>query len=334
MPSPPKKSKKDPVARPREPARALRTVAIIGAGRLGTVLGRALTKAGYEIKIAVARRPAHAQRAARAIGRKVIPLAAKDLKQITPEQLKIFDSIALFLITTPDDQIGAVSERLSALIRHSTRSNWKPNVNKTILHSSGALSSEILEPLREAGFSTGSLHPLVSISDPLSNPEIFAGVFFCLEGDSRALRTAERIVHRLGGHSFTLRGRMKPLYHAAAVTTSGHVVALFDIALEMLSHCGLKSRKAQRILLPLLQSTLTNLASKVPAKALTGTFSRADVATARRHLAALQVEGLKDALSAYLLLGRRSAELAPKAGASKENLAAIKRLLQLPARDR
>ncbi len=310
MPSPPKKSKKDPVARPREPARALRTVAIIGAGRLGTVLGRALTKAGYEIKIAVARRPAHAQRAAHAIGRKVIPLAAKDLKQITPEQLKIFDSIALFLITTPDDQIGAVSERLSALIRHSTRSNWKPNVNKTILHSSGALSSEILEPLREAGFSTGSLHPLVSI------------------------RTAERIVHRLGGHSFTLRGRMKPLYHAAAVTTSGHVVALFDIALEMLSHCGLKSRKAQRILLPLLQSTLTNLASKVPAKALTGTFSRADVATARRHLAALQVEGLKDALSAYLLLGRRSAELAPKAGASKENLAAIKRLLQLPARDR
>ncbi len=334
MPSPPKKSKKDPVARPREPARALRTVAIIGAGRLGTVLGRALTKAGYEIKIAVARRPAHAQRAARAIGRKVIPLAAKDLKQITPEQLKIFDSIALFLITTPDDQIGAVSERLSALIRHSTRSNWKPNVNKTILHSSGALSSEILEPLREAGFSTGSLHPLVSISDPLSNPEIFAGVFFCLEGDSRALRTAERIVHRLGGHSFTLRGRMKPLYHAAAVTTSGHVVALFDIALEMLSHCGLKSRKAQRILLPLLQSTLTNLASKVPAKALTGTFSRADVATARRHLAALQAEGLKDALSAYLLLGRRSTELARKSGASKENLAAIKRLLRLPARDR
>ena len=306
----------------------------MGAGRLGTVLGRALTKAGYEIKVAVARRPAHAQRAARAIGRKVIPLAAKDLKQITPEQLKIFDSIALFLITTPDDQIGAVSERLSALIRHSTRSNWKPNVNKTILHSSGALSSEILEPLREAGFSTGSLHPLVSISDPLSNPEIFAGVFFCLEGDSRALRTAERIVHRLGGHSFTLRGRMKPLYHAAAVTTSGHVVALFDIALEMLSHCGLKSRKAQRILLPLLQSTLANLASKVPAKALTGTFSRADVATARRHLAALQAEGLKDALSAYLLLGRRSAELAPKAGASKENLAAIKRLLRLPARDR
>ncbi len=334
MPSPPKKSKKDPVARPGEPARALRTVAIIGAGRLGTVLGRALTKAGYEIKIAVARRPAHAQRAARAIGRKVIPLAAKDLKQITPEQLKIFDSIALFLITTPDDQIGAVSERLSALIRHSTRSNWKPNVNKTILHSSGALSSEILEPLREAGFSTGSLHPLVSISDPLSNPEIFAGVFFCLEGDSRALRTAERIVHRLGGHSFTLRGRMKPLYHAAAVTTSGHVVALFDIALEMLSHCGLKSRKAQRILLPLLQSTLTNLASKVPAKALTGTFSRADVATARRHLAALQAEGLKDALSAYLLLGRRSTELARKSGASKENLAAIKRLLRLPARDR
>src|SRR6266700_6437728 len=58
MPSPPKKSKKDPVAPPREPARAIRTVGIVGAGRLGTVLGRALTRAGYEVKVAVARRSA------------------------------------------------------------------------------------------------------------------------------------------------------------------------------------------------------------------------------------------------------------------------------------
>jgi predicted short-subunit dehydrogenase-like oxidoreductase (DUF2520 family) len=63
---------------------------------------------------------------------------------------------------------------------------------------------------------------------------------------------------------------------------------------------------------PLLVSTVQNLETKDPAQALTGTFSRGDVETVKRHLAALQKSGLTDALELYRLLGKRSLKMAKK----------------------
>ena len=98
---------------------------------------------------------------------------------------------------------------------------------------------------------------------------------------------ARAIVRDLGGKSFSIRSEDKPLYHAAAVMSAGNVVALFDVALEMLVQCGLTRPAAQRILLPLIASTVRNLETKDPVDALTGTFSRGDVETVKRHLKAL-----------------------------------------------
>jgi len=91
---------------------------------------------------------------------------------------------------------------------------------------------------------------------------------------------------------------------------SGNVVALFDVALEMLVECGLTRKNARSVLLPLLASTVKNLETKDPADALTGTFSRGDVETVKRHLAALKRAGLADALDLYRRLGKRSLKLA------------------------
>lgn len=104
--------------------------------------------------------------------------------------------------------------------------------------------------------------------------------------------------------------------------TAGNVVALFDVALEMLGRCGLKPKEAQRVLLPLLLTAVQNLDGKDPAKALTGTFSRGDIETVKRHLAALESNDLPDALELYRLLGKRSLQL------SKRNGPEITRLLE------
>jgi predicted short-subunit dehydrogenase-like oxidoreductase (DUF2520 family) len=121
----------------------------------------------------------------------------------------------------------------------------------------------------------------------------------------------------------------KALYHAAAVMASGHVTALFDIAVEMLALCGLATGRAREVLLPLLRSTLENLYLSDPAHALTGTFARADAATVGRHLAALDAQEMKDALAVYRLLGLRSLKLAKAAGANVNALREIERLLEL-----
>jgi predicted short-subunit dehydrogenase-like oxidoreductase (DUF2520 family) len=228
---------------------------------------------------------------------------------------------SLILIATPDDSIPPAAELLAVLLKTSP-------ARRIALHTSGALSSDVLNPLRSAGFAAGSLHPLVSISDSRSGAELLTHAFFSVEGDPAAARVGRSIVRSLGSESFTIDSRRKALYHAAAVIASPHMTALFDIAVEMLVRCGLSTTRARRILLPLIESTLANLATQDPARALTGTFKRGDVATVRRHLAAMESEGLHDALAAYHLLGKRSIGLARKTGVKKFELDEIERLIE------
>ena len=149
----------------------------------------------------------------------------------------------------------------------------------------------------------------MSVSGPNDSLE---GAFWSVEGDARAVRLAKTLVRDLAGTSFSIRTADKPLYHAAAVMTSGNVTAVFDVALEMLVACGLTRTTARRILQPLLASTVHNLETKDPAAALTGTFSRGDVETVKRHLAALKQHELAEALELYCRLGKRSLKMAGK----------------------
>ncbi|HEX7334553.1 MAG TPA: Rossmann-like and DUF2520 domain-containing protein [Pyrinomonadaceae bacterium] len=265
-------------------------VSIIGSGRLGTALAVALTGHGYSIRSLVARRSQKARQAARLLDAEVQTLAAKQLRLLRPAEV--------FLITVPDDQIAGVAAELSGL-----------KFTATALHTSGALSAEVLAPLRDRGWHIGSVHPLMSVSDAHDG---LHGGYWSVEGDQTALRVAKTVVKELGGRSFSIRSEDKPLYHAAAVMVSGNVTALFDVGLEMLVRCGLTRKTARSVLLPLIASTVHNLESKDPAEALTGTFSRGDVETVKRHLAALKNKDLADALNLYRLLGQRSLKLSKK----------------------
>jgi predicted short-subunit dehydrogenase-like oxidoreductase (DUF2520 family) len=281
------------------------TVSIIGAGRLGTALAGALASCGYTIEAVVARHRRRAQRAAKISGTSPLILTSTELGQLPASRL--------LFITTPDDRIASTATQLAATFRGPTR-------GRTALHASGALSSEALSDLKKAGCATGSLHPLVSVSDPVRGALSLREAFYCVEGDRAAVRIARQVVRDLGAQSFHIRTPDKALYHAAAVMASGHLTALFDIAAEMLMRCGLTGRRARAILLPLVRSTVENLATLEPARALTGTFARADTATMRRHLAAIRAQAGDEALAAYVLLGRRSLRLAQKNGADKKAL--------------
>jgi predicted short-subunit dehydrogenase-like oxidoreductase (DUF2520 family) len=77
----------------------------------------------------------------------------------------------------------------------------------------------------------------------------------------------------------------------------------------MLGECGLDRKTARAVLLPLITSTVRSLQTKSPEESLTGTFSRGDVETVKRHLAALKNKELAEALDLYRLLGQRSLKL-------------------------
>lgn len=301
-----------PTASPARPG-----VAIVGAGRLGSALALALSQSGYSIVALVARRPQHARRAARLLSPRPLALGATQLDSL-PET-------DLLLITTPDDQIAGVAARLAQVFAArdaNAPSHRRRRTPRIALHASGALVSDALAPLGAHAFSLGSLHPLVSISDPLGGASNLRGAFYCLEGEARARAAANKIVRALGGQSFSIASRRKPLYHAAAVMCAGHLVALFSLATEMLARCGLSERQASRVLLPLASSTLENLARGThPASALTGPFARADVATLRRHLAALRELDMSETLPVYVALGRHALRLARTRSSSGDSAA-------------
>ncbi len=221
--------------------------------------------------------------------------------RLSASQLDRLPKSELILICTPDDVIETVALDLA------TR---QPQKGATVLHTSGALSSEILRPLSTAGFHVGSIHPLVSVSEPKQGVKSLIGANFCIEGDARALKLARNIVRDFGGQSFSIPSDKKSLYHAAAVMSAGHVVALFDLAAEVLARCGLKRAEAQKMLLPLVCSAVDNLQIKTPEDALTGPFSRGDVATVIEHVKALKDLDVAEAKSVYRSLGQRSLKLA------------------------
>ena len=286
------------------------SLTIIGAGRLGTAMAIALSSVGYPIHALVSRRRARPKQAGRLLDETVPLLVLEELREVGQ----------VILITTPDDQLPSVTKHLRAL-----------NVNKrrtrVALHTSGALSSKVLSPLSDTGWRVGSIHPLVSVSEPVAGAKLLVSAFWCLEGDRQALQQARSIVKDLRGHSFSINSSAKPLYHAAAVMSSGNIVALFDTALDLFERSGLKRDRAHEVLIPLLQSTIANLIESSPSKALTGTFSRGDVATVERHLKALDGKQLRDARELYRLLGRKSLALAKENGLDKNAVRKIGELL-------
>ena len=322
-------------SRTSRPARE-RSVSIIGAGRLGTALGLALKAAGYKIEVVAAKRAAAADRAAKAFGPKTLALSALRLSKLNPDQHDRVNRCSLVFITTPDDIIAPVALQLSEIfapnISLSGNDKRRASLKRVVLHTSGALAADVLEPMRRAGFAIGSLHPLISISDSRSGAKLLARAFFSVEGDRAAIRVGKSIVRDLGGESFTLESKCKALYHAAALTVAPNLTALFEIAVDMLGVCGLGPGRARRILLPLVASTVANLATQDPARALTGTFQRGDAATVEKHLAALRSANLPQALTAYLVLGQRSLSMAKRRGANPAGLDRIARLLSRAAK--
>ena len=285
-------------------------ISIIGVGKIGGALAIALARKNYEIENLVSRNQESSQKIADFVSANWMDFTADEIAKISSD---------IILISVQDFNIEAVAKDLAKNLTH------KP----IVFHTSGSLSSDILSSLKKVGCKVGSIHPLVSISDSVLGASRFADIYYCIEGDAEAVELAETIVADLGGKTFEIESKFKTLYHASAVTACGHLVALIDVAIEMLSKCGLDSAQSKEILLPLIESTVENLKNQTTVEALTGTFARADEETFEKHLKILKENVSKEALAVYLQLGARSVHLAEEQGADREKLEKLRNKISL-----
>jgi predicted short-subunit dehydrogenase-like oxidoreductase (DUF2520 family) len=264
-------------------------ISIVGAGRVGRVLGRRLREQGWKVHSVVTQSEATARRAVRSIG------GGSAHAQLSAA---VF-SAPVILIAVPESAIAGVVTTLASLGAADLR-------GKTVLHTSGALSSDVLERLRALGAAAGSIHPLQSFSG-VGIPAL-DGRMFVIEGDARAVRVARAISRTLGGLPLQLSAANKPLYHAAAVISASHVLALEETAIRIFATLGVKRREALKAIVPLTRQVLENLQRLGPRAAWTGPLARHDYGVIAMHEDALRSAPL-EYLDAYRAVNRLAARV-------------------------
>jgi predicted short-subunit dehydrogenase-like oxidoreductase (DUF2520 family) len=286
----------------------MKSFSIVGAGRLGTVLGAALVRRGWTAAAIVDKDARAGRESRRIIGR---GKAAAGLDGTSrPGDVVI--------IAVPDDAVGRVA---AGLARSGV--TW---AGRFVFHTSGLLPARILEPLRKQGARIASVHPVQSFPRKDAPASIFRGITWGVEGDPAAVAAAEEMVRSLRGNVLLLSEKDKPLYHAACSLASSALVALGWTASGMLGAAGIEEKAAAGILFPLVQGTLQNVNNLGPEKALTGPILRGDVATVRKHLEALRDD--PPARGVYVAMGKQILRLAEKSGLPAGRVSALKRLLE------
>jgi predicted short-subunit dehydrogenase-like oxidoreductase (DUF2520 family) len=173
----------------------------------------------------------------------------------------------------------------------------------------------------------GSCHPLLSFADPAIAARLLPSAAFALEGDPSALAEAARLVSAIGGRALRVDAGDRALYHAAAATASNHLVALVAQAAACLGALGIERAEATSALVPLLQSTLDNLARLDVPRALTGPVSRGDHQCVENHLRAIEARAPQEALP-YIVMALRAAVVArERATAPSDALSKVERTL-------
>ena len=245
------------------------TIALIGSGNLARALGRALRNAGYPIAIVAFRPSPLSKKRATALARR---LRAKPvaLEEAGPQ------TDIVWLCHTDDALAGTAREL-------ARKPGWKGII---VLHSSGALPSRVLAPLRRAGALTASLHPMMTFV-PGTVPRMKA-VPFAVEGDPRAVAVARKIASDLEADSFAIRESNKTLYHALGSFSSPLVVATLATAERVGRAAGLSPSQTRKVMGPILQQTFKNYVERGAAAAFSGPIKRGDLETVRRHLRELR----------------------------------------------
>lgn len=254
------------MASPTQPLR----VAIVGKGRIGTALAKAL-KNSREFKIT-----------AHVAGR------SQSFKALAKGQPEIL------LVACKDDVLQATAASASQALTGL----------KLIVHFAGSRGPSILPRL--PGVARLALHPIQTFA--VGDPDLFVGTsFMASTRDKYALDFAKRFVKVLGGSQIIeLREEQLPLYHALTVFSSNTLV-LTGMAIEDLaSKLGLKTAVMKKALTPLMRQTLRNLMNQDAAKVLTGPIARGDADTIAIHLKALKAASpeAKGLYSAYLKFAR------------------------------
>jgi predicted short-subunit dehydrogenase-like oxidoreductase (DUF2520 family) len=235
------------------------------------------------------------------------------------EPAAILDDVELAILAVPDDAIPAVAASLRLYS------------GQALVHTSGLLGAEVLQPAMAAGSQIGAFHPLVSFTaDVDRSVEAIRGATIAVEGDERLIGLLADLAEALGAVPVRLPSGSKPAYHAAAMLASGGLIALLDGIVTLGAAAGMDERGSLAVYGRLVEQTLANARTLGVSAALTGPVARADAGTIEAHLATLE-RLAPDTVDLYLASARRELRLAEQRGnLSPQQLERVRAALAKP----
>ena len=262
-------------------------VGIIGAGRVGPVIGRALQLVGHEI-IGITR-SSNPQRndAAEAI---------LGVAVIEPDEACQAD---LVVIAIPDDQIEPLTQGLAKL------GCFRPG--QVVMHTSGVHGINVLESAQAAGALPIALHPAMTFTGTSLDVDRLQMCPAAITTTAVALPIASALALEMGMEPCVVEEEDRTLYHAGLTHGANHLVTLVTEAVAILEAAGIENPGLY--IRPLLNAALDRALSE-GVHGLTGPVRRADIGTLKDHQQALTEAGLDSILHTCRNMARTTAHLA------------------------
>jgi predicted short-subunit dehydrogenase-like oxidoreductase (DUF2520 family) len=273
-------------------------VGVVGAGRVGAVLGAALQRAGHHVVAVSGVSEQSRTRAERLLPG--IPVVAPD---------DVVRQAELVLLAVPDDALADLVGGLAA-----TRT-WQ--AGQLVVHTSGRHGLEVYAPALEQHVLGLALHPAMTFTGTGLDLERLVECCFGVTAPEPLRPVAEALVLEIGAEPVWIEESARPLYHAALAHGANHLVTLIAQSLQALRAAGVE--EPSRLLGPLVSAALDN-ALRAGDAALTGPVARGDAGTVAEHLR--QLQGLSpDIRPTYVALARATAERALASGRLKPHVA-------------
>ncbi|WP_285727055.1 Rossmann-like and DUF2520 domain-containing protein [Psychromicrobium xiongbiense] len=286
-------------------------VGVVGAGKVGAVLGAALRGAGHAV-VGVSAVSEDSRERAESL------LPGVPILEI-PE---VVERAELVLLAVPDDALSTLVEGLATL------GAWQ--AGQLVAHTSGRFGVGVLAPVRAVGAIPLAIHPAMTFTGLSMDLSRISDCSFGVSADPAMLPIAQALVVEMGAEPVVIAEADRPLYHAALAHSSNHLVTLVAQSAQLLAGIGIE--RPERLLGPLLRASLENALASGE-NALTGPVVRGDAGTVAAHRAAVEeavdsVAGSEDVLQAYLAMARATAIRAFERGRlSPEQWGALERVL-------
>jgi predicted short-subunit dehydrogenase-like oxidoreductase (DUF2520 family) len=210
-------------------------VGIIGAGRVGPVLGAALAGAGHAI-VGIAAISEESRDRAQAILPHVPILTV-------PE---VVERSELVIVAVPDSELVALIDGLAAT------GSWQ--TGQLVLHTAAKYGTEVLYPAVCGGAIPLAVHPAMVFTGTSIDMQRITGAYFAVTAPVTVQTIGQALVVEMGGEPVLIAEADRPAYAEAVETARGFSTAIVSQATGILQQIGIEH--PGRIIAPLVRTSV------------------------------------------------------------------------------